>query len=57
MLYDCDDLLEDCDCCEDCDLVIEDAEEAEKANKSKMQSQFKAAITKSFKLECDSPKK
>ena len=27
MLYDCDDLLEDCDCCEDCDLVLEDAEE------------------------------
>ena len=33
--------------------LIEDAEEAEKANKSKMQSQFKAAIAKSFKLECD----
>ncbi|MBP3377867.1 MAG: endonuclease MutS2 [Clostridia bacterium] len=33
--------------------LIEDAESADKANKAKIQSQFKAAVTKSFKLECD----
>jgi len=33
--------------------LIEDAEAAEKANKAKMQASFKAAVTKSFKLECD----
>ena len=26
-LYDCDDLLDDCDCCEDCELVLDDADE------------------------------
>ena len=26
-LYDCDDLLEDCDCCEDCELALDDADE------------------------------
>ena len=31
-LYDCDDLLEDCDCCEDCELALDDADEEAEAD-------------------------